>query len=124
MRSAFIATLLAALFVAGCGSSKPAATQTQTTTTATHCFENALADASIKTTSSNCGDATSFDILNKASQGRFSAQCTHKLGNEYICDVTGAGTQPIGLPGSAAMVKGGFYSVTFDGKSIVYQPSS
>lgn len=102
---ALIAVVGALVGIVGCGSSD------QTAVAAT-CLRNALAEPA----GQNCGDPTSYDAM-KEFDGPMNVRCTHRDGNDYVCDVTGPFTQ------SATPSVGGFYDVTFDGKSIVYQSS-
>jgi hypothetical protein len=99
--------------LAGCGSNDP-------TAAAKRCFENALASQSIHSGSNTCADATAYKIDQQGSGTKFSVTCTHKAANQYICNVTGPATQSAS-DGGTGIVQGGFYNVTYDGKSIVYQ---
>ena len=86
------------------------------------CLRNSLANQHLSS-GTNCGDATAYIAMAQSSQ-KINVSCTAKVGNEYVCDVTGSATQPL-IAGTNApsQIQGGFYDVTFDGKSIVYQPS-
>lgn len=102
--------------LAGCGGSG------DQTAAAAKCLQNALANQ-VGGTGNNCADSTSSSLLQSGSGTKINVSCTHKNGNEYICDVTGPGTQSV-LNGGTGVVQGGFYNVVFDGKTIVYQQAS
>ena len=78
------------------------------TTAAATCLKNAIGNGN---SSNNCADSTGVQALQSNSTS-LNVTCTHQAANQYICDVTSSG--PVPEPA-------GFYSVTFDGKSIVYQ---
>lgn len=110
-----IASIAIALFLlAGCGSSSPAGRAHQ----ASICLRNALINASYHA-GSNCGDSTMADHVDKDPTTKIAVRCTHQQANQYVCDVTGPGTNS--NAGPVAVIQGGFYNVTFDTKSIYYQ---
>jgi hypothetical protein len=110
-----VGIILAALALAACGS------QQDSTKLAASCLQNALANDALSGPR-NCADDIAYKVAMSGSGSKFSATCTHQDGNQYICDVTGPGTQPIDA-GGLDTVRGGFYAITYDGKSIVYQPN-
>lgn len=99
---------LAALALAACGGSG------DQTSAAAKCLRNALANQTIGG-GHNCANSTASQAIATVT-GNVNVTCTHKQANEYICNATGPGTKA-----SGGTVQGGFYDVTFDGKSIVYQ---
>ena len=98
----------ATIVLAGCGGSGD-----QTSAAAT-CLKNALANQALQQGGNNCNGPSAANVED-TTLGKITSTCTHKTGNEYVCDVT--------TPNPAG-VKSGFYDVTYDGKSIVFQPTS
>jgi hypothetical protein len=80
------------------------------TSAAATCLKNAIANGSA---SNNCADSTGVQAL-QSNSTHMNVSCTHQAANQYICDVTSSG--PVPEPT-------GFYGVTYDGSSIVYQKS-
>lgn len=108
-----VRSLIVAAVLAGCGgSSKPV----DHTASAATCLRNALANQALHG-GTNCGDSTTAKVLNGGSGTKITVTCTHQNGNEYICDAKVPVSDGINLTG----VKPGFYQVTYDGKSIVFQ---
>ena len=115
--SALFTTMVATVALAGCGGSG----SNKTSDTAL-CLRNQLANQQLSS-GTNCDDPTAYTAMAQSDQ-KINVSCTAKVGNEYVCDVTGSATQPM-IAGTNAPpeIQGGFYDVTFDGKSIIYQPT-
>jgi hypothetical protein len=106
-RRVLVIAAFAAMAIASCGGS------TDQTSATAKCLRNSIASRTIGSGTDNCADATAGSLSG------LNVRCTHKVGNEYTCDVTGSGDQSIDVFKDYE----GFYDVTFDGRSIVYQPS-
>lgn len=103
---------IGAVALAGCGSSNG----TDPTHAAASCLRNALANQALKV-GDNCGDPSAAQTLKQMDGAQMNVSCTRRDGNEYVCDVK--------IPNATEMpvsVQSGFYDVTYDGHSIVYQP--
>lgn len=101
-RIALVAVALG-LALAGCGGKT-----SDPTADAAKCLRNAVAQDALHDSGGNCNDPSAVDAMGGDAP---KATCTKQNGNQYVCDVKG---------GTA--VRDGFYDVTYDGKSIVYQP--
>lgn len=106
-----LAVGLVTLGVAGCGGDKSDQTKAAAT-----CLGNALANEALHG-GTDCGNGTAAHVLDQGSGTRVTVACTHRDGNEYICDVKVPESNGIRL----TSVRPGFYDVTYDGKSIVFQ---
>lgn len=111
---AVIVAVSLAVLVAACGWSS------DRTGDAAQCLRNALANRQLDSSNTNCGDSTAANVEDSGSGTKMTVSCTHQEANEYICDVKVPDSGGINLSG----IKGGFYDVTYDGKSIVFQPSA
>ena len=100
--------------LAGCGGDQTSAAAT--------CLRNAIANQAIGSGNNNCADDTAYNVAESGSGTKFSVTCTHQAANQYVCDVSGPGAQSVDS-GGMGMIQGGFYNVTYDGKSIVFQPT-
>jgi hypothetical protein len=116
MKKIILAAALVAVCVTGFAACGGSGDQTKT---AASCLRNALANNALHG-GNNCADDTAYKVDASGGGTKFDASCTHQDANQYICQVTGPGTD--GTDGQG--IKAGFYNVTFDGKSIVYQQSS
>lgn len=103
----------AAVLIGACGGSS------DHTSDAAKCLRNALANQKLDPSNTSCGDSTAANIEDGGSGTKITVACTHQGANEYICDVKVPDGGGINLSG----IQGGFYNVTYDGKSIVFQPS-
>jgi hypothetical protein len=60
------------------------------TTQAASCLKNAIANQALSG-GNNCADSSATKAL--GGFGPINVGCTHQGANQYICDVTGAGTE-------------------------------
>lgn len=99
------AAALAVITLAACGGGDQ-------TSAAAACLRNALAARALSGGQNiNCADPTAAKIGGGMVP---RVACTHQNGNQYVCDTSHLGFDPLHLSNH-------FYSVTYDGKSIVYQ---
>lgn len=99
-----------ALSACGGGSDQTAAAAT--------CLRNSIAQQATGDQPGNCGDTIAWDATKQVATSRgeqpFTVTCTHQNANQYVCDVKD--------PDGTSNGHDGFYNVTYDGHSIVYQP--
>lgn len=109
--------MLTSAALTGCGSSGPPSDAATAT-----CLRNALANEALHAAGS-CAASTAAAVESEravGSSGRFTVGCTHQNGDVYVCHVTVPTVDGINVSG----IQAGFYDVTFDGQSIVFQTST
>lgn len=111
MRALLVITMTSIL-LAACGGSSNQDSQTAS------CLHNALAAQFLGSNVNNCNDSSAADVFNKSAE-KMGVTCTHQAGDQYVCDVKLSGATSL----FGADVPSGFYNVSYDGKSITYQPS-